>query len=73
MHGGDVEYVVNPARNANSSRIQRRTFDLAINFHQKLFVKLVCRRLDIEAEGQDEKVGGKIQKKVGDIEKVFEK
>jgi uncharacterized protein YjbJ (UPF0337 family) len=29
--------------------------------------------LELEAEGQDEKVGGKIQKKVGDIEKVFEK
>jgi uncharacterized protein YjbJ (UPF0337 family) len=28
---------------------------------------------NLEAEGQDEKVGGKIQKKVGDIEKVFEK
>jgi uncharacterized protein YjbJ (UPF0337 family) len=28
---------------------------------------------DLEAEGTDEKVGGKIQKKVGDIEKVFEK
>ena len=28
---------------------------------------------DLEAEGQDEKIGGKIQKKVGDIEKVFEK
>jgi uncharacterized protein YjbJ (UPF0337 family) len=28
---------------------------------------------DLAAEGQDEKVGGKIQKKVGDIEKVFEK
>ena len=28
---------------------------------------------DLEAEGQDEKVGGKIQKKVGDIEKVLEK
>jgi uncharacterized protein YjbJ (UPF0337 family) len=26
-----------------------------------------------EAEGQDEKVGGKIQKKIGDIKKVFEK
>jgi uncharacterized protein YjbJ (UPF0337 family) len=25
------------------------------------------------AEGQDEKLGGKIQKKVGQIEKVFEK
>ena len=28
---------------------------------------------DLEAEGQDEKVGGKIQKKVGEIKKVFEK
>ena len=28
---------------------------------------------DLESEGQDEKVGGKVQKKVGDIEKVFEK
>ena len=28
---------------------------------------------DLEAEGQDERVAGKIQKKVGDIEKVFEK
>ncbi len=25
-----------------------------------------------EAEGQDEKIGGKIQKKIGQIEKVFE-
>jgi uncharacterized protein YjbJ (UPF0337 family) len=25
------------------------------------------------AEGQDEKIGGKVQKKVGQIEKVFEK
>jgi uncharacterized protein YjbJ (UPF0337 family) len=27
----------------------------------------------LENEGTDEKLGGKIQKKVGDIEKVFEK
>jgi uncharacterized protein YjbJ (UPF0337 family) len=26
-----------------------------------------------EAEGQDEKIGGKIQKKIGQVEKVFEK
>jgi uncharacterized protein YjbJ (UPF0337 family) len=26
-----------------------------------------------EAEGQDEKLGGKIQKKIGQVEKVFEK
>ena len=28
---------------------------------------------DLEVEGTDEKLGGKVQKKVGDIEKVFEK
>jgi uncharacterized protein YjbJ (UPF0337 family) len=28
---------------------------------------------DLEAEGQGEKLGGKVQKKVGDIEKVIEK
>jgi uncharacterized protein YjbJ (UPF0337 family) len=28
---------------------------------------------DLEVEGADEKLGGKIQKKVGDVEKVFEK
>jgi uncharacterized protein YjbJ (UPF0337 family) len=27
----------------------------------------------LEAEGQDEKVAGKVQKKVGDVEKVVEK
>jgi uncharacterized protein YjbJ (UPF0337 family) len=28
---------------------------------------------NLTAEGQDEKIGGKVQKKVGQIEKVFEK
>ena len=28
---------------------------------------------DLEAEGQAEKIGGKVQKKVGDVEKVIEK
>ena len=28
---------------------------------------------NLEAEGHDEKVAGKIQKKVGDVEKVLEK
>jgi uncharacterized protein YjbJ (UPF0337 family) len=28
---------------------------------------------NLEAEGQDENVAGKIQKKVGQVEKVFEK
>lgn len=26
---------------------------------------------DLEAEGQDEKIGGKVQKKVGEVEKVL--
>jgi uncharacterized protein YjbJ (UPF0337 family) len=28
---------------------------------------------DLEAEGSGEKLAGKVQKKVGDVEKVFEK
>jgi uncharacterized protein YjbJ (UPF0337 family) len=28
---------------------------------------------DLEGEGKGEKIGGKIQKKIGDVEKVFEK
>ncbi len=28
---------------------------------------------DLEAEGATEKVGGKVQNKLGDVEKVFEK
>ncbi len=28
---------------------------------------------NLAAEGQDEKLGGKVQKKIGQIEKVFEK
>ena len=33
----------------------------------------VTNNPNLEAEGQDEKVAGKIQKKVGDVEKVVEK
>jgi uncharacterized protein YjbJ (UPF0337 family) len=32
----------------------------------------VTKNPNLEAEGQDEKLGGKIQKKVGQVEKVFE-
>ncbi len=33
----------------------------------------VVNNPDLAAEGQGEKLGGKIQKKIGQIEKVFEK
>src|ERR1700683_2859065 len=33
----------------------------------------IANNPDLTAEGVDEKVGGKVQKKVGQIEKVFEK
>jgi uncharacterized protein YjbJ (UPF0337 family) len=33
----------------------------------------VTNNPNLEAEGEDEKVGGKIQNKVGQIKKVFEK
>jgi len=31
------------------------------------------KRPDIELEGEDEKTAGKVQKKIGQIERVFEK
>ena len=33
----------------------------------------VMHKPDLEAEGQDEKLAGKVQQKVGQIKKVFEK
>jgi uncharacterized protein YjbJ (UPF0337 family) len=33
----------------------------------------VTNNPDLEAEGQAEKIGGTVQKKIGQIEKVFEK
>jgi uncharacterized protein YjbJ (UPF0337 family) len=33
----------------------------------------VTKNPDLEAEGHDEKMAGKVQKKVGQVEKVFEK
>jgi uncharacterized protein YjbJ (UPF0337 family) len=33
----------------------------------------VTNNPDLEAEGKAEKMGGKVQKKVGDVEKVIEK
>jgi uncharacterized protein YjbJ (UPF0337 family) len=33
----------------------------------------VTHKPDLEAEGQDEKLTGKVQQKVGQIKKVFEK
>jgi uncharacterized protein YjbJ (UPF0337 family) len=33
----------------------------------------VTNNPDLETEGTAEKIGGKVQKKVGDVEKVFEK
>ena len=33
----------------------------------------VTNNPNLAAEGQDEKLGGKIQKKIGQVEKVFEK
>ena len=33
----------------------------------------VTNNPDLEADGQDEKVAGKVQKKIGQVEKVLEK
>jgi uncharacterized protein YjbJ (UPF0337 family) len=36
-------------------------------------VGIAVNNPNLEAEGQDENIAGKIQKKIGQIEKVFEK
>jgi uncharacterized protein YjbJ (UPF0337 family) len=46
------------------------------NFHQvkgavKEKVGRVMNNPDLEAEGQDEKISGKVQKKIGQLEKVI--
>ncbi len=41
--------------------------------HIKEKVGRATNNPNLEAEGQDERLSGKVQKKVGDVEKVFEK
>jgi uncharacterized protein YjbJ (UPF0337 family) len=58
-------------KDSTKDKIQGGTHELKGSVKEK--VGRVINNPDLEAEGTDEKLGGKIQKKVGDVEKVFEK
>jgi uncharacterized protein YjbJ (UPF0337 family) len=45
----------------------------AVKGDLKVKVGAITRNPDLKAEGHDEKFAGKLQKKIGQIEKVFEK
>ena len=56
---------------STKDRIQGTLHELKGKAKEKL--GQVTNNPNLEAEGQDEKVAGKVQKKIGDVEKVFEK
>lgn len=57
-------------KNSTKDKIRGRAHEVKGTVKEK--VGRAIKNPDLEAEGADEKLGGKIQKKVGDVEKVFE-
>ena len=57
--------------NSTKDKVEGKFHEVKGNVKEK--VGQVTNDPNLEAEGQDEKFAGKVQKKVGDIEKVFEK
>jgi uncharacterized protein YjbJ (UPF0337 family) len=58
-------------KDSTKDKVEGAVHDAKGNIKEK--VGHATNNPNLEAEGQDEKVAGKIQKKVGDVEKVFEK
>ena len=58
-------------KNSTKDKVQGAVHDAKGAIKEK--IGRATNNPNLEAEGRHEKVGGKIQKKVGDIEKVFEK
>ena len=58
-------------KDSTKDKVQGTAHDLKGTVKEK--IGQAANDPDLEDEGTAEKVGGKIQKKVGDIEKVFEK
>ena len=56
---------------STTDKLEGALHDAKGNLKEK--VGQVTNNPDLEAEGQGEKVGGKIQKKIGEVEKVLEK
>lgn len=60
-----------PMKDSTKDKVEGAAHDAKGSIKEK--VGQATNNPDLEAEGQDEKVAGKIQKKVGDVKKVFEK
>jgi uncharacterized protein YjbJ (UPF0337 family) len=58
-------------KNSTKDKVQGATHEAKGAVKEK--IGKISGNPKLQDEGTDEKVGGKIQKKVGDIEKVFEK
>jgi uncharacterized protein YjbJ (UPF0337 family) len=58
-------------KDSAKDKVQGTMHDVKGTLKEK--VGKVTNNPDLQDEGQAEKIGGKVQKKVGDIEKVFEK
>jgi uncharacterized protein YjbJ (UPF0337 family) len=56
---------------STKDKIEGKTHELKGAIKEK--IGQVTNDPDLQDEGTAEKIGGKVQKKVGDIEKVFEK
>jgi uncharacterized protein YjbJ (UPF0337 family) len=61
----------NTMKDSTKDKIEGTTHEVKGAVKQK--VGHAVNNPDLEAEGKAEKTGGKIQKKVGDVEKVLEK
>jgi uncharacterized protein YjbJ (UPF0337 family) len=62
---------VHAMKDSTKDKIEGGVHELKGKVKEK--VAQVTNDPDLAAEGTDERLGGKIQKKVGDIKKVFEK
>jgi uncharacterized protein YjbJ (UPF0337 family) len=60
-----------PMKDSTKDKVEGATHELKGAVKEK--IGRATNNPKLEDEGTDEKIGGKIQKKVGDIEKVIEK
>jgi uncharacterized protein YjbJ (UPF0337 family) len=61
----------NPMKDSTKDQVQGKVHEVKGKLKEK--AGILTNDPNLQAEGQDEKLGGKIQKKIGQVEKVFEK
>jgi uncharacterized protein YjbJ (UPF0337 family) len=60
-----------PMKDSTKDKVEGKTHEVKGAVKEK--IGHATNNPNLEEEGKDEKAGGKVQKKVGDIEKVLEK